>query len=105
MAATTTAVKAIRTPTPTGDFIARWVVLLVAVSLLAIAGLLVYELVVGSAPLRAKMGVWEFLTSTKWNPVTEEFGALPFIYGTVVTSLIAMLISIPLGMGAAIFLA
>jgi phosphate transport system permease protein len=51
------------------------------------------------------MGVWEFLTSTKWNPVTEEFGALPFIYGTVVTSLIAMLISIPLGMGAAIFLA
>ena len=39
-----------------------------------------------------------------WNPVTGEFGALPFIYGTVITSLIALLIAVPLGVGAAIFL-
>src|SRR5208283_4226983 len=41
---------------------------------------------------------------SQWNPVTDQFGALPFIYGTVVTSLLAMLISVPLGVGAAMFL-
>ena len=64
----------------------------------------VYELLSRSAPARAKFG-WKFLTSSEWNPVTEDFGALPFLYGTVVTSVVAMLLSIPLGVGAAIFLA
>jgi phosphate transport system permease protein len=105
--ATTTApvpVKAVKPSTQTGDIIARWVVLLFAASLLVMALLLVYELVVGSADARAKLGFWHFLFSTKWNPVTEDFGALPFVYGTVVTSVLALLISVPLGLGAAIFL-
>jgi phosphate transport system permease protein len=45
-----------------------------------------------------------FLTSREWNPIRGEFGALPFIYGTVVSSLIALLISVPLSLGIAIFL-
>ncbi len=45
-----------------------------------------------------------FLTSVTWDPVAEQFGALPFIYGTVVSSLLAMLIAVPLSIGAAIFL-
>jgi phosphate transport system permease protein len=45
-----------------------------------------------------------FLTSREWNPIKGEFGALPFIYGTVVSSLIALLISVPLSLGIAIFL-
>jgi len=45
-----------------------------------------------------------FLTSSTWDPVADQFGALPFIYGTVVSSLIAMLIAVPLSIGAAIFL-
>lgn len=45
-----------------------------------------------------------FLTSTAWNPVRGEFGALPFIYGTIVSSLLALLISVPLSIGVAIFL-
>jgi phosphate transport system permease protein len=105
--ATTTApvpVKAVQPPTQTGDIIARWVVLLFAASLLAMAVLLIYELVIGSADARAKLGFWRFLFSSKWNPVTEDFGALPFVYGTVVTSVLALLISVPLGLGAAIFL-
>jgi phosphate transport system permease protein len=53
---------------------------------------------------RHKFG-FGFLTASQWNPVTGEFGALPFIYGTVVTSVIALLIAVPLGVGAAIFLA
>jgi phosphate transport system permease protein len=46
----------------------------------------------------------QFITSTKWNQVTEKFGALPAIYGTVVTSFIAMLLAVPVGIGIAIFL-
>ena len=87
-----------------GDRIARLTALFFACVLLAIVALLVYELLSRSAPARAKFG-WNFLTSSEWNPVTEDFGALPFLYGTVVTSVVAMLLSIPLGVGAAIFLA
>ena len=104
MATTTAAIKAVKAPTQTGDIVVRWVVTLFAASLLAMAILLVYELLIGSADARAKLGIWHFLFSSKWNPVTEDFGALPFVYGTVVTSVLALLISVPLGLGAAIFL-
>ncbi len=87
----------------TGDRIARLVALLFAAILLAIVSLLIYELFWRSEAARAKFG-WGFLSSSAWNPVTEEYGALPFLYGTVVTSLVAMFLSVPLGLGAAIFL-
>jgi phosphate transport system permease protein len=90
--------------TQTGDVIARWVAFAFAASILIVAALLVHQLWASSAETRHKFG-WGFLTSSQWNPVTEEFGALPFIYGTVVTSFLALLISAPLGLGAAIFLA
>jgi len=92
-----------KTSSQTGDQIARLIALLFAISLLGIALLLVFQLWIRSGPAREKLG-FGFLFSTEWNPVTEEFGALPFLYGTVVTSLVAMLISVPLGLGAAIFL-
>ena len=88
----------------TGDIVARWLVTVFAASILLVTVLVVYQLWVTSAPSRQKSG-FGFLISSQWNPVTEEFGALPFIYGTVVTSVLALLISIPLGLGAAIFLA
>lgn len=47
---------------------------------------------------------WSFLTSQSWNPVTENFGALASVYGTVVTSLLAMVLAVPVGIGIAIFL-
>ena len=87
-----------------GDMVARWVVTLFAASILLVTVLLVYQLWATSAPSRHKSG-FGFLFSSQWNPVTEEFGALPFIYGTVVTSVLALLISVPLGLGAAVFLA
>lgn len=89
--------------TQTGDIVARLIVLIFAAAVLLICVLLAYELWIGSAASRQKFG-WSFLSSSLWNPVTEEFGALPFLYGTVVTSLVALLISVPLGVGAAIFL-
>jgi phosphate transport system permease protein len=97
------ATKVIRRPVQTGDIIARLVTLIFASIIVIVAVLLVSELWAGSAAARHKLG-WGFLASSQWNPVTDEFGALPFIYGTVVTSTLALLISVPLGLGAAIFL-
>lgn len=48
---------------------------------------------------------WGFLTGTNWDPVREEFGALPFIFGTVASSLLALTISVPISLGVAIYLA
>jgi phosphate transport system permease protein len=87
-----------------GDQIAHLVTFVFAASVFVITVWLVYELWIHSAPSRAKFG-FGFLTGTTWDPVAVQFGALPFIYGTVLTSFLALLISVPLGVGAAIFLA
>jgi phosphate transport system permease protein len=88
---------------PGGDEVARAITFLFAASIVAVTILLVYELWIHSSPSREKFG-FGFLTSQLWNPVTNQFGALPFIYGTVITSFLALVISVPLGVGAAIFL-
>lgn len=75
---------------------AAWLVLIV------LAGVTV-SLVMGGAQAFQTFGVG-FLFTQKWNPVTEVFGALAPIYGTLVTSLIAMAIAVPVGLGIAIFL-
>src|ERR1700730_9795777 len=87
-----------------GDEAAYVITFIAAASILLITALLVYELFINSSDARAKFG-WAFLFTQTWDPVNDQFGALPFIYGTVVTSFLAVLIAIPLGVGAAIFLA
>ena len=87
-----------------GDFILRLVVTLLAVGTLALMLWIVYQLYDGSRDAIRANG-WRFLISREWNPVREIFGALPFIFGTVVTSLIAIVIAGLIGLGAAIFLA
>ncbi|HUH85063.1 MAG TPA: phosphate ABC transporter permease subunit PstC [Stellaceae bacterium] len=74
-----------------------------AFGVLLLLGAILVSLVIGAAPALQKFG-WRFLAGSAWNPVTENFGALPAIYGTLVTSLIAMVIAIPLGFGIAVFL-
>ena len=76
------------------------------VSLAAPLLLIAVVVVVGSSALPAvrHFGVG-FLTSRTWNPVKDQFGALPFIYGTIVTSFLALAIALPVGIGVAIFLA
>jgi phosphate transport system permease protein len=86
-----------------GDKIAHLVTLIFAASVFLVTVFLVYELWMHSGPSRAKFG-FSFLTGKTWDPVAEQFGALPFIYGTVLTSFLALLVSVPLGVGAAIFL-
>jgi len=75
-----------------------------ALSIVIITSMLFYELFAKSALARNKFG-WHFLFSSTWDPVAGQFGALPFIYGTVVTSALALLLAVPIGVGAAIFLA
>jgi len=76
---------------------------LFALCVLALTLLLFALLVRESLPAIRKIGA-SFVTNTTWDPVLEEFGALPFLYGTVVSSFLAILIALPLGVGAAIFI-
>jgi phosphate transport system permease protein len=87
-----------------GDEIARLVTFLFAMTVVLITLLLVYELWINSALPRHKFGLHFFVTEV-WDPIADEYGALPFIYGTLVTSGVALLLAVPLGIGAAIFLA
>jgi phosphate transport system permease protein len=87
-----------------GEDIAYAITLTAGAAIFVITALVFYELFDASAFARHKFG-WGFLVSSAWDPVAGKFGALPFIYGTVVTSLLALFIAVPQGIGAAIFLA
>jgi len=87
-----------------GDEIARIITFIFAATVVLITVLLVLQLWHDSTLSRHKFGLNFFLTRV-WDPITEEFGALPFIYGTLVTAGVALLLAVPLGLGAAIFLA
>jgi phosphate transport system permease protein len=87
-----------------GDEIAHLLTLCFAASVVLVTSLLVYELWANSVLARHKFG-WQFFFTSVWDPIAEQFGALPFIYGTLVTSALGLLIAVPLGLGAAIFLA
>jgi phosphate transport system permease protein len=78
--------------------------LLSATSIVVITCMIVLQLFQNSAASRHKSG-WSFLFSHTWDPVAGIFGALPFVYGTVVTSALALIIAVPIGIGAALFLA
>ncbi len=85
------------------DFLFERVTSLFALCVLALTLLLFALLVRESLPAIRKIG-GSFLTNTTWDPVLEEFGALPFLYGTLVSSFLAILIALPLGVGSAIFI-
>ncbi len=87
----------------TGDAVFRWLLFAAASLLVLIVAAMILALTVKSMPSIRQFG-FHFLTSSEWNPVKSEFGALPFIYGTVMSSLIALVISVPLSLGIAIFL-
>lgn len=88
----------------TGDEVPYLVTLACSVLILLLVALIVGELWFHSQPTVKTFG-WNFLTSSTWNPNGQKFGALPFIYGTCITSFLALLIAVPLGVAASIFLA
>lgn len=86
-----------------GDEVAHLITLLAAASIIVVTVMVIYQLYNNSALPRQKFG-WGFFLGRTWDPVEGDFGALPFIYGTVVSSAVALLLAVPLGVGAAIFL-
>ena len=86
-----------------GDEVARLVVTVSAAAILLVTVLLVYELWINSHLAREKFGL-HFLITKVWDPNAGQFGALAFVYGTCVTSFMALLMAVPLGVGSAIFL-
>ncbi|MHB9143176.1 MAG: phosphate ABC transporter permease subunit PstC, partial [Paludibacter sp.] len=87
-----------------GDLIFERLTLLFAVSVFLLVLLMGYEMYLGSKLSIDKFG-WSFLVNSTWDPVQEIYGALPIIYGTIVSSLLALIIALPLSIGVAIYLA
>jgi phosphate transport system permease protein len=86
-----------------GDTTFKTITQISAITVLALLAGVIAALVHGSLPAWRAFGL-DFLITEKWNPVTEKFGALAPIYGTIVTSTIAMIIGVPISLGIAIFL-
>jgi phosphate transport system permease protein len=86
-----------------GDAVFRLLMFAVALSMLLIVVAMILALASHSMPSIRGFG-FQFLAGREWDPVKEKFGALAFVYGTIVSSLIALIISVPLSLGIAIFL-
>ena len=86
-----------------GDRIFKWLTLLKALAIFVLIALIGFELAQGAGPAIHKFG-WHFLVSSDWDPVNDLYGALPFIFGTVVSSLIALIIAVPISVATAVYL-
>jgi phosphate transport system permease protein len=104
VATVTTASTAAPAAASSGDRLFRLVLTAAAAAVPLLLGAILLTLVSGALPAIQRFGL-AFLVSSTWDPVAQEFGALPFIYGTLVSSALALLIAVPLGLGVAIFLA
>jgi phosphate transport system permease protein len=87
-----------------GDQVLRFVMRAAAMTLVLLVVAMIVSMLYAAWPAMRTFG-WRFLASSTWDPVAEHFGAIPFVYGTVLSSLLALLIAVPLGIGAAIYLA
>jgi len=86
------------------DEIYRGLLLAAATSVFLVVALIVFEAARGAGLSVRTFGLG-FLTGTEWDPVADRYGALPYIYGTLVTSAIALILAVPIGIGSAVFLA
>src|SRR5881409_3473792 len=76
----------------------RWIALSAAAALLAVLALMLFKLGQVSAPAWRQKG-GQLLTGTRWAPSEGVFGGIPFVYGTIVTSLVALVLAVPVGIG------
>jgi phosphate transport system permease protein len=86
-----------------GDRAFKWLTLLMALSIFVLIALIGFELFNGSKLALQKFG-WHFLVTSDWDPVNDAFGALPFIFGTLVSSAIALVIAVPISIATAVYL-
>src|SRR5712672_3624226 len=90
-------------PARFGDKAFEWLTMAMALAVVLLVILTGWQLWRGSSLAIQKFG-FHFLATSTWDPVAEQFGALPFIYGTLVSSLIALLIAVPLSIATAVYL-
>ncbi|TLX78143.1 phosphate ABC transporter permease subunit PstC [Labilibacter sediminis] len=88
------------------DTITKYVLFISSVVILLVSGGMVFSLIGDAVPVFEKFG-WRFITSTEWNPTEgrESYGALPFIAGTITTSVLALLICLPMAFATSLFIA
>jgi len=89
-----------------GHFVERafkWLTLLMALAVFVLIVLIGFELARGAMPSMRHFG-WRFLISTDWDPVNDNYGALPYIFGTLVSSLVALVIAVPISIATAVYL-
>lgn len=86
-----------------GDRLFRWVLATAVGTVLFVLGAMLVALVASAQPAIQRFGL-RFFTATAWDPVAGEFGALPFVFGTLLSSGIALALAVPLGLGVAVFL-
>lgn len=86
-----------------GDALLRGLTVVFSAGLIVLLGLMLWVLADGGWPAFSRLGL-SFFTSRDWNPVTDRFGALPYIYGTLVTSSLAILFALPISIGLALLL-
>lgn len=86
-----------------GDSAFRIILTLAALTVPVLLGFLAWELIVGSRLAIERYGL-NFLATSTWDPVANQFGALPLVFGTLISSLVALIIAVPLALGVAIFL-
>jgi len=91
-------------PRNLGDRVLRIVLKAATLTIVLLVVAMAAEMVRASVPAMRAFG-WRFLVTSTWDPVAEQFGVIPFVYGTLLSSLLALLIAVPLGVGAAIYLA
>src|SRR2546422_2361610 len=95
--------RAMAPPSRLGDKAFEWLTLVMVLAVVLLIILTGWQLWRGSLLAVQKFG-FHFLATSTWDPVAEQFGALPFIYGTLVSSLIALLIAVPLSIATAVYL-
>jgi len=86
-----------------GDGIFKLLLTIAALTVPVLLGFLVFELWSGARPAVHQFGL-NFVTTSVWDPVAEQFGALPLIFGTLLSSVIALVIAVPLSLGVAVYL-
>src|SRR5947209_13060834 len=95
--------RAMKPPSRFGDKAFEWLTLAMALTVVVLVILIGWQLYAGSALAIKKFG-FHFLVTSTWDPVADQFGALPFIYGTLVSSLIALVLAVPLSIATAVYL-
>ena len=87
-----------------GDRTFNGVLWILGIMVLVVAGLIVLNLAIVARPLAKDHSLWGFLTQTQWDPVEDHFGALTFIYGTLVTAAVSIVLAVPVAIGLGLFI-